>query len=172
MREEPAAWGILYEILTYCLHGRTMKELNARFDELTKNSAPLNSCVTYVSWLAELGALVQENGIWHTTQEGAEAAEIAAPSGRLSLLLKSRTVLRDYYISVLRACVEPKSRNEVEELLYGVYESSGFYPAYFTAELEDAGGLVWTGKWQTTNSGMEVIMPDCWIGENKEESNV
>lgn len=167
---EPANRRILYELLVRCEEGRTMDELDGLFRGITAGSTPQYALSVYVSWLTQWNALEKTGDdrevIFRTTPEGRTAAGAVSPTNRLGILFGREPRHAALYTKVLRVCVEAKTRQDVESSLDGVLEETGFYPSYFIGELEEAGGLVWNGKWQTTDSGTERLMADLLTQEN------
>jgi hypothetical protein len=157
IQEETADGAILYSILWFCAERHTMEDISAYFKKITQNRQPLHNCETYVSWLLNLNAVERIDKIFKTTPEGTTAVNNLSPAVRLSALFEKQPEFCDHFIEILHTCVEPKSREDLEELFDNVQTSTGFYSSYFTTELENAGGLVWTGKWETTDSGIALI---------------
>ncbi|MDR2400486.1 MAG: hypothetical protein LBD73_02400 [Deferribacteraceae bacterium] len=157
IEEEPASKNILYSILKFCIECRTIEDVAAYFEKITQNSATLHSCGTYVSWLLKLNAIERTDSLFKTTPEGTVIVNELSYANRLKALFEKRPEFRNYFIKILQACVEPKSKDDLEEMFDDVYKATGLYLSYFTAELEDAGGLVWMGKWKTTDDGTALI---------------
>ena len=156
MENEPANRRMMYEILVFCRENREMKEISTHLASSIKDT-PLHPCETFVSWLSDLRALKRTEKGFCTTEEGMEVVRTASPENRLFFLLDSQPELRGVFMEIMQACVEPKTKQEVEETFVDLFKSTGFYPGYFISELEDAGGLLWKGKWKTTDIGKRIL---------------
>lgn len=117
-----------------------------------------------LSWLVDAGGIAPEAGPdgdyrWHTTAAGRDAARMGNPAGRLTRFLGENPDHRGIYLDMLRACLSPKSRVEIESLLRGqpIIESGKVLASFFIEGLERAGGLEWDRHWQTTEAGRRAI---------------
>ncbi len=160
MSAAPSYSLVLYRALRYCEAPRTAGEIEQEMLSYPEMKTSVYPPVILLGWLEECGGVERlvvekQEDRWRTTEAGRRAAELEAPAKRLRELLDSQPVYREIYTTILRFCKAPRERSEIEELLKGnpVMEKPKTYPTYFIQELEQAGGLEWVGKWQTTEAG-------------------
>lgn len=165
---EPAFKTVLYKILDYCDTPRSLKEIEGTVCAFPEMRAAWQTPQVLLRWLAQAGGIEQletESGgetMWQTTQSGRKAVtnESHNNNSRISQLLSLEESYRDIYIKILESCINPKTRAEIEAMLKGepALENSKVYASYFIDKLENAKGLIWNGKWETSKIGMSFIV--------------
>lgn len=163
--KEPAHKEVLCKILTYCREERNAEDILIRIKELARNRVLLQTPQSLVTWLIHEGGLetVIFDGnrcVLKTTEEGIAAVDHLSPSDLIERVIDKEPDYREVFFNILEACLEPKSKNDIETMLeeYPVIKDRGIYPGFFIGELEDAGGLEWIGKWKTTDNGKELVL--------------
>ncbi|CDX04471.1 hypothetical protein DesLBE_2241 [Desulfitobacterium sp. LBE] len=161
---EPAYSAILYKILVYCTPARLSSDVERTILSFPEMKGGLQSPLTLLGWLEEAGGIEQipvneQESMWSTTMAGRSVVETESYENRLVRLLDQETHYGDIYWQVLKACLSPKSRIEIESILSGtpVLENSGILPSFFIESLEKAGGLSWDKKWITTEAGKDLL---------------
>ncbi|QAR32627.1 hypothetical protein EP073_04150 [Geovibrio thiophilus] len=160
--EEHGVQDTMYEILAFCSAERTTAEILKHVKELGADSI-LYSPETLITWLYNAQGLRivrdEPETVWISSSIGTEAAGRRQNSDRLKSLLEQEAVFNNLYVSILRNCVIPKTKEEIEEIIEPILQagSTGIYPAYFIGMLEDAGGLRWDSKWHTTENGVKLL---------------
>lgn len=161
---EPALRVVLYKILAFCEAARPFAEIEREILSFPEMKAALQSPQTLLSWLAQAGgiepvAAEEEVPAWRTTPAGRTVVRSECPGNRLARLLAQNPVYRNVSLEILRSCVAPKTRDEIEAMLQGnpVLENPKVYASFFIEALEQAGGLEWDEKWRTTQAGKEVV---------------
>lgn len=162
---ESAYRAVLYKILEFCETARSFAVIEQEILSYPEMKTALQSPKVLLSWLVESGGIErialpaeeekQEEPTWRTTEAGKNVVRLESPGNRLARLFTQEPVYRDVFLQVLRACVAPKSRGEIEAMLKGnpILESPKVYASFFIEKLEQAGGLEWSEKWQTTPIG-------------------
>lgn len=155
---------VLCKILVHCLTPRTAAETTDFIISSTIGRTLLHPPQMLIAWLIEgcgLEARIISKGvinIW-TSDIGKAVLELTSSSRRLRTLLSGETEYGTVFIGILGMCLEPKRLGEIEEALAStaVMQEQNILASYFISELENAGGLEWIGKWQTTPAGAEFI---------------
>lgn len=159
---EHDARGVLYSILRFCKSGKTTSEI---VEQVRKESSGcmLQGTGTLITWLHDQGGLSlisekENRQVWRVTAEGLETVMKEDSLDKLNNLLKEEDSFRDLYIRILNICITPKTKNEIETFIEPLISEAhaDIYPVYFIEALEDAGGIVWNGKWQTTVKGTQL----------------
>ena len=100
-----------------------------------------------------------------TTEAGAHVVDLLAPSRRIAAQLAQKPHRRDTYLAVLRFCSEPRSLEQIKEMLQTTPDMALDYvtahqrlaPDYYIDRLEKTGALVWRGAWVTTEAGLRAL---------------
>lgn len=162
---EPVYRVVLYKILALCETVRSSTEIDQAVRSFPEMKTALQSPQVLLSWLVQEGGIEQvaakeaadkeQDPMWCTTQPGRAVVENESPANRLVRLLAQEPIYHDIYLQVLRACISPKSKAEVESILRGnpVLETPKVYASFFLEGLEAAEGIEWNSKWCTTNAG-------------------
>ncbi|MBM4467201.1 MAG: response regulator transcription factor [Chloroflexi bacterium] len=155
---------VLYKILQFCETPRSATEVEEKVRSFPEMQTAIYPPIILLGWLEKIGGIErmvveEEEERWQTTEAGKRVAAREALAKRLLELLAQEPVYQDIYMQVLRFCQTPRARAEIEELLEGnpVMEKPKVYPTFFIQGLEEAGGLEWVGKWQTTEAGKGVL---------------
>jgi hypothetical protein len=164
---EPDYRAVLYKVLVFCETARSYPEIWHEIVSFPEMKSAIQSPPTFLTWLVEAGGIEQvavdeeekKEPTWRTTQAGRKVVLSESPGNRLAQLLSQEPVYRETFRQVLRSCVVPKSRGEIEAMLRGspVVENPKVYASFFTETLERAGGLEWNEKWQTTETGKTFV---------------
>lgn len=168
---EPAYRTVLYKVLEFCEIARSFAAIEQEMLSYPEMKTALQSPRVLLSWLVESGGIEQvapnieeekkkeKEPTWRTTEAGRNVVRIESPGNRLARLLAEEPVYRGVFQQVLRACVTPKSRGEIETTLKGnpVLENPKVYASFFIEKLEQAGGLEWSEKWRTTPIGKTFV---------------
>lgn len=161
---EPAYKAVLYKILVYCDPARSCADVERTILSFPEMKNALPSPQTLLSWLVESGGIEQVTAdknepVWCTTAAGRNVVGMESGENRLGRLLARETVYHDTYLQILQFCVLPKSRKEIESALEGnpVLEHPKVYASFFIEALEEAGGLEWNEKWETTQAGRDFL---------------
>jgi hypothetical protein len=158
---EPASREIMYKTLNYCFTPRPLEEVKTQIRKWVGAKAMLHSAQAIVNCLLESGGLEtlkNESAMeLQTTPAGKTVADAAAPNKRLIRLFRSSPEYADIFISIIRACAQPKTTQQIESMLADneIMARENIFASYFIGELEDAGALEWDVKWVSTQSGME-----------------
>lgn len=158
---EPASREIMYKTLTYCLTPRLLEDVKTQIRKWTGAKAMFHSPQAVINCLLETGGLETsetENSIeLKTTPAGKTVADAAAPHSRLTGLFRSSPEYAEIFISIIRACAQPKTIQEIENMLADneLMRHENIFASYFLGELEDAGGIEWDVKWVSTEPGIE-----------------
>jgi hypothetical protein len=157
---EPAYQLILLQLLEFCITPHPASEIRDRLLCFPEMQATFHPPELLLQWMIQAGGIAPacENPsleLWRTTEAGREALAGSSPSERLRRLLSEDPVYKDIYQQIIEFCVTAKSISEIEGLLCAnpVLENPKVYPNYLIDRLEAAGGLEWTGQWQTTEAG-------------------
>lgn len=162
IEEERGVQEIMYGILSFCTSERTTPEILKYVKELGSDLI-LYSPETLITWLYNARGLRaagdEAETVWISTPEGAAAADRRNSSDRLQCLLEHEAAFNNLYVSILRSCVTPKTKEEIEAVVEPILRagSTEIYPAYFIGMLEEAGGLRWENKWRTTEKGVKLL---------------
>ncbi len=161
---EPGYRQLLYKLLEFCAHPRTGQEIHEWMLPFPEMQIALHTPAILLKWMVQAGGIEQMEGsekepIWQTTEAGRSVVEETGPTQRMRRLLSEEPQYREVFSQILQFCKVAKSRAEIEGLLQGhrALENPKIYPGYLIERLESAGGLEWTGKWQTTRAGKGVI---------------
>lgn len=161
INNEPAYRTVLYKILAHCQTPRSNEDLEKTVLSFPEMKRAMHTPQEILFWLEDCGALEKgkENDIviWQTTEAGINAAEKESFQNQLTRLFINEAEYQEIFLEILKACLKPKSRSEIESLLMDnpIMKESGILASYFIDRLERAGGLVWDGKWKTTKVGKE-----------------
>lgn len=157
---EPSYQQVLCRLLEFCTNPRTGREINAWMLPFPEMRIGLQSPGVLLRWMVEAGGIAQqgwdgEDDLWETTEAGWAALEKNDPVQRLRHLAAEEPQNIDTYRLILDFCQTPRSREEIEALVYreGNLSDPKVYPSYYIDRLEAAGGLEWTGRWVTTEPG-------------------
>lgn len=161
---EPAYSAILYKILVYCHPARLSSDVERAVLSFPEMKGSLQAPATFLSWLEEEGGIEkipvsEKETLWSTTMAGRRVVEAESYDNRLMRLFDREAHYRDIYLQVLRMCLSPKSRREIESALGGipVLENPVVLPSFFIESLEKAGGLIWNERWVVTETGKELL---------------
>lgn len=161
---EPAYSAILYKILVYCTPARLSSDVERTILSFSEMKGGLQSPLTLLGWLEEAGGIEksyvnEQESMWGTTMAARSVVETESYENRLVRLLDQEIRYREIYLQVLKACLSPKSRIEIESI-FGrtpAFEDSGILPSFFLESLEKAGGLSWDKTWITTEAGKGLL---------------
>jgi hypothetical protein len=161
---EPAYAAVLYKILASCETDRPAAAIEQEIRSYPEMRAAMQPPQVLLAWLVKAGGLEpvaeqETRPAWRTTPAGRNVVRMEWPGNRLAKRVAQVPGYRAVYHQVLRACLEPKTKGEIESLLRGnpALERPEVSPSYFIGELEKAGGLEWDRKWRTTQAGKEFV---------------
>jgi hypothetical protein len=148
---------ILLRMLEYCYQPRGYLAVQEYTLGLLNERVGIHTPDVLIKWLEDCGGLeriqIEGTGKWRTTLAGARAIDQFSRGLPLQHLLSTQPEYRQVYVEILKFCSQPRKRAEIEESLAGniTIQSSRLHPAYFIQELENHGGLEWSGQhWRTT----------------------
>ncbi|MGE4466087.1 hypothetical protein [Sphaerochaeta sp.] len=155
---------VLYGILRLCETPRRLPEVEEEIQKLLTGKSCFHSPQVLMNILVENGGLtVQDEGegniLLQTTEEGIVAASASCPATLVDELFKRDAAYQDIYLTILRSCSEPKTLDEIEDILAGneVMAQENILAGYFISELEEAGVLKWDVKWMTAQDGLAAV---------------
>ncbi len=161
---EPDGKIALYKILAFCQPARSYTEVRDEILSFPEMKAALQTPQVLLSWLVEAGGLEQitvegKELAFRTTPAGRNVVHLENPGGRLQRLLAEEDAYRNVFLLVLRSCVAPRNKSEIESILRGnpALENPKVYASFFIEALERAGGLEWNEGWRLTPAGKEFI---------------
>lgn len=156
---------VLLHILSLCVVAQTTPELDAATSDYLKGQLTVFTPATLRQWLLEAGGLERIEPVegetrreaWRITAAGQIALGAMSLSRQLTGLLDSSPKHRQTYLSILRFCTTPRTREEIEEHLEGDPSvcPPKTYPSTFIAPLEEVGAIRWADKWATTDMGKQ-----------------
>ncbi len=160
LNSEPAYREVLSRVLALCRTPRLAGQIEDEIRSFPEMKVAIHSPTTLLAWLEETGGITcvaMEEGKkgWVVTETGNQVAQARGPQQRLiALLAQSTDSDRATFVHILRFCITPKTRAEIEAMVLAehVQPDSVPYAAFYVQRLEDAGGLVWKGKWETTQA--------------------
>lgn len=155
---EPASKVVLYKMLAYCKDPKSFLEVNAEVLTYPEMKASFQTVQVLLSWLVDcegIKEIVQndEPSLWVTTEAGVLVVKKENEGDKLETLFLEDKKYQTIYLSILQLCKDAKSRKEIEDSLVDnpLLENPKIYPSYFIDTLEMAGGLLWNGRWETTD---------------------
>ncbi len=161
---EPAHRAVLYKILNFCEAERSISRITEEIRSYPEMRSALQTPQVLLSWLVQAGGIElieAEEGapVFLTTQAGSNVVRLENPINRIGHLLAQDFEYHDVYLQVLRSCLAPKTKDEIESMLDGnpVLENPKVYPSFVIGNLEEAGALEWEGKWRTTQPGKKFL---------------
>lgn len=161
---EPAYRIALYKILEYCETARPGSDIERTVPSFPEMKGAMHSPQVLLSWLEDAGGiehLAEEAGeeMWQTTPAGRNVVRMDSFDNRLRRLFTQESDYQELYFQLLRACLSPKSRAEIESMFKGnpILQKFKVYPAFLIETLEEAGGLEWDNKWKTTSAGKDFL---------------
>jgi hypothetical protein len=157
-QQEPAYTNIMFGLLAYASTKRTTEELITQLKSLSEHTTLLHSPATVLSWIVELSGLdiiTNEDGskFWKTSDAGLEALNEVGYSRKKTTVIDEEDIYRNIYIKILKLCLEPRSKEEIEDMLESeiVIGTDKPQSGFFIDNLECVGALEWQGKWKTVN---------------------
>ncbi|MCD8554415.1 hypothetical protein [Seleniivibrio sp.] len=164
IESEPGYKTVLYGILRFCGTPRRLSEVEQEIKALLSGRSCFHSPQVLMNILIENGGLTvtdegEGNILLQTTEEGREIASASCPATLVDELFKRDSAYKDIYLSILISCSEPKTLDEIEDILVGneVMASENILASYFISELEEAGVLRWDVKWKTAQDGLAAV---------------
>ena len=155
---------ILLRMLEYCSQPRSHLAMQEYVRGLLKDKIGSHPPDVLLMWLEESGGLcriqIDGEGKWQTTPAGTSAMEHFSKGQPLRDLLSTQPEYHQVYLDILKFCLQPRKRSEIEKSLTGeaTLQRSRLFPAYFISELENHGGLEWIGgHWVTTQAAKGVF---------------
>ena len=98
---------------------------------------------------------------WATTSEGRDLAAEQNPAQALKHLLESEEEYRAVYVDILARCATEGGMAmkalDSEFKDHPQLQEPRRYASYFIDRLEAAGGVAWTGSWETTDTGRALL---------------
>lgn len=96
---------------------------------------------------------------WIATPEAVAYLDGLDPMADLAGMLEDDARYTGIYQRILAFCTEGRSASEIANLVDDdpLLEKPRRLSGYFVGKLEDAGALVWKGRWQTTETGKALI---------------
>lgn len=98
---------------------------------------------------------------WKTTPEGRDLAAGQDPAQALQRLLESEEEYRAVYVDILARCATEGGMAmktlDREFKNHPHLQEPRRYASYFIDRLEEAGGVAWTGSWETTPAGHALL---------------
>ena len=164
---EPAYKTVLYKMLAFCQTARTSTDIHEEVLSYPEMKGSLQPVSVLLSWLMTCGGIEEvvvsgmdeKNRVLRTTAAGMAVCDKEKSGDKLAELLSHEPNYHDVYMQLLATCVSPKTRMEIEAMLQGnpILENPKVYANYFIETLENAGGLEWRDKWQTTDMGIRAV---------------
>ena len=164
---EPAYKTVLYKMLAFCQMAHSSMDITEEVLSYPEMKGSLQPASVLLSWLIECGGIEEvvvagmeeQNLILRTTVAGKAVLDKENSGDKLAELLIHEHNYYGVYMQLLATCVSPKTRVEIEAMLQGdpILESPKVYANYFIETLENAGGLEWRDKWQTTHMGIRAV---------------
>lgn len=149
---------IMYEIINFCHVDKDIDEIIKHVESKFDTESIVHGIKMCLSWLIDLKAVNFNHNHFTSTEEALLAISALTPTNRLRALFDASLEHKDIFLRLMKACVEPKTRSEIESLLDGA-ACGEYYPSYFTSELESAGALVWKNKgWLLTKEGSDLLL--------------
>lgn len=106
-------------------------------------------------------------GTWKATDAGVAYLEAQNPLGDVLAVIDAHEKYREVYYRILALCAErPRTAKELDQLVGDepALQDPPRIPGYLIGHLEDAGALVWTGKWSASETG-KAVLAQCKGGE-------
>lgn len=184
---EPRYRLALYRLLDFCAQPRSLEEIDQEVSAYPEMAVSPFTTRTLLRWLVEPEAIVavDEEGNPVVSEEpedegeddgskapeaivefycnsvvGAQVLDNFRQSDPIGALFRELPQYEGAFIRVLKACQEPKSRKEVEELFKDdpiLTKPKRVYPNMFLDKLERVGALVFQNNWVTTQEGIAFL---------------
>lgn len=163
---EPAYRIVFYKILENCESARSSSEVEQTILSFPEMKGAMHSPRLLLSWLEEAGGIElitaekgNGEGMWYTTPAGRNVIRKEGNDSCLGRLLAQEPLYQDIFLQVLKACLSPKSRMEIESMLNEnpILEEPKVYPSFFIEKLEEARCLEWDEKWKITSTGKNFL---------------
>lgn len=168
---EPAYRNLLYKIMDFFREEHSSSEFQLECLTWPEMKVVIQTPLILLSWLVNCNAVVEiKSSIitkeektdfhWKTTATGIEVLNIQNPDNQLKNLIDNEdSIYQPVFKEVLKACLVPHSRTDIEKMLDGrsYLETPKVYASYFLEALEKAGGLEFDNKWKTTLAGEALV---------------
>jgi hypothetical protein len=164
---EPAYRTVLFKMLAFCQETHSSVDITEEVCSYPEMKASLQPDSLLLSWLIECDGIEEvvladsekKERMFRTTIAGKAVFDKENSGNKIATLFMQEPAYVSVYKQILGACVFPKSRAEIETMLRGnpILESPKIYANYFIETLENAGGLEWRDRWQTTRMGINAV---------------
>ena len=164
---EPAYKTVLFKMLAFCQETHSSVDIAEEVYSYPEMKSSLQPVSLLLSWLIECDGIEEvvladregKERMFRTTIAGKAVLDKEKSGDKIATLFMQEPAYVSVYWQILGTCVSPKTRAEIEAMLRGnpILESPKIYANYFIETLENAGGLEWRDKWQTTRMGMNAM---------------
>lgn len=109
----------------------------------------------YEDGIDYIQATIPPKSFWQTTEAGIAALEEDDPSRRIMDIIADEMSYASIYKYVLERCQVGATGNELSDVIDSnpLVQNPRLYAIRFIKRLEDCGGIVWDGQWNTTDDG-------------------